>query len=246
MAIRVALCAMLIVSAAPAQWKRYVHTLEGGGNDSPPPHDLRYFRADPCLRGDKNDRVTKCGDEPSGADLEQRSKTRTNLRLVGKIGAFTIYDMEYLFDLDYPGPHMRSVLVETPRHEVHEIIVQEKVPNGTLFPSKILPAGRQRVLSVRFDSGGMHHDVAEDLFVVLPSGEVLLDLKPVIQAAREAVPRGMEIDPRSSYCDLKALVFRGTTGPDSMVSPYCEGHVEVPFRIEHGRVLAGKAAYYPQ
>jgi hypothetical protein len=92
----------------------------------------------------------------------------------------------------------------------------------------------------------MHHDVAEDLFVVLPSGEVLLDLKPVIQAAREAVPRGMEIDPRSSYCDLKALVFRGTTGPDSMVSPYCEGHVEVPFRIEHGRVLAGKAAYYPQ
>jgi hypothetical protein len=95
MLLRVVLCVIVIATTAPAEWKRYVHMPHGEWSDSPPAHDLAYFRLDPCLRSDVKDRILQCGQPPSKEDLEERAKaTHSDLSVVGKIGAFTVYDVE--------------------------------------------------------------------------------------------------------------------------------------------------------
>ena len=87
---------------------------------------------------------------PSEAEIQRWARTRTNLRIVGKIGDFTIHEVEYFLDIGYPGPHLRSVLVETPGHVFHEIYLQESL-SGVIFPTEILRAGQQPVIKVKWD-----------------------------------------------------------------------------------------------
>lgn len=248
MAIRAVLCLILLAAASPAQWKRHVETLERGRVDSPPARDLDYFKVDPCSRSDKSDQFTPCEEPPSEEEIQRRAQTRTDLRVVGKIGSFTVYDVEYFFALDYPGPHMRLTLVEAPGHRFHEICIQEKLPSGTLFPTKIFQAGKQPVLSLTYDEGGMYHNLVERLFAISGGVAVLLDLGPVVRAAEGALPQGM--GQFQSAFDFKSLVYSiGTERLDAKAGlkvACCEGRIEVPFRIEKGIVVAGKAQYIPE
>jgi len=250
MVIRAALCMVLFAAASPAQWKRYAETYERGGIDSPLAHDLQYFRVHPCSRSDKKDRFTYCEEPPSEAELQRRAQTRTNLRVVGKIGDFTIYDLEYFLGFDYPGPHMRSTLVETPGHQFHEIYIEESLSGGTLFPTEILKAGQQPVIKLKYDDGGMYHIVIESYFVILDGVPVLLSFGPVERAAEEAVPDGMRTYQPASGVNFTSLVYSiGTERLDANVGPKvacCDGQVTVPFRIEKGLVVAGKAEYSPE
>jgi hypothetical protein len=249
MVIRAALCMVLLAAAAPAQWKRYAYTPQGG-IDSPPAHDLEYFKVHPCSRSDRKDRLTYCEEPPSKAELDRRAGTRTNLRVAGRIGDFTVYDLEYFFGSDYPGPHMRSVLVEAAGHEFHEILFQESsVSLSTLFPTEIVKAGEQHLIRVKYDDGGMYHYIDEHYFVMLDGVAVLLDFDPVERAAGEAVPNGMSAYQPASGFDFTSMTYSiGTEGPGPVISAKtgcCEGRVTVPFRIEKGLVVAGKAVFDP-
>jgi hypothetical protein len=248
MVIRAALCIILFAMACPAQWKRYAD-LVGGVNDSPPAHGLQYFKVDPCSRSDKEDRIADCEEPPSKAEVQRRAGTRTNLRVAGKIGDFTIYDLEYFRGLDYPGPHLRSVLVETPSHQFHEILVQERTVPGTLFPTKIVKAGQEPVIGAKCDDGGMYHSVDEHYFVMLDGVAVLLDFDTVIHAAEAILPRGVFTYQPMTIFDFTSLMYSiGTEGPGPIISAKmgcCSGRVTVPFRVEKGIVLAGKAVFDP-
>jgi hypothetical protein len=229
MAIRFALCVILIATAARAEWKRYVQMPHGHWADSPPVHDLAYFKVDPCLRSDTSDRVLQCDQRPSPAELIRQSRTRTKLRTVGKIGAFTIYDFEYFFSGLPPGPGMRSVLVETAPNQFHEIHVEQWTP----LPTQILYVPQQPVIKVKYDDGGNYRSVNEDYFVIVDNEAALLDFEPVFQAAEKVTPRDMVMWQPMSRWDFKSFVFHiqtekrhPTIGPKVAC---CMGRIEVPF-----------------
>ena len=234
MASRYILYVILLATTAFGQWKRYSRLDFGGGSDSPPPHALAYFQADPCSRTGQEDRVAQCNEHPSAAELEHRRKTHTDLQVIGKIGALTVYDLYYYFpDVDPDRPGMRSILVGATRQQLHEIHVADNSPLGTLFPTEILHVGNQGILKVKADDGGNFHIV-----------------KPVFDAAKKAVPNHMVTYQPTSQFDFDAPLFRiQTEKRDVNIGPKvacCEGRVEVPFRIERGLVIAGQATYFPR
>jgi hypothetical protein len=246
MALRAVLCVILTAATASAQWKRYGTSLMGGwATDSPPAHDLSYFRSDPCSRTDTKARVSWCCQFGS-LERKERPEAHTNLRIVGKIGVFTIYDLEYLGD-DESAPFMRSVLVQTAPGQFHEIHLQEVMSLGTLYPSEMVSAGRQAILAVRSYDGNMFHILDENYFSILPSGPVLLDFAPVLEAAERVLPADKKIFPRPQY-DFGSLVMRVETErrDASAQAEGCSGHIIVPFRVEQQRVISGTATYFPQ
>jgi hypothetical protein len=242
MFIRWTLCMTLMATAALGEWKRYVHS-EYEIVDSPSAHDLAYFRLDPCSRDDVNDRVIQCGSP------EENAKTHTEVNLVGRIGAYSVYDLQYFLARGGAKVSMRSVLVETAPNQIHEIHVRESW-DGTISLARILSAGQQSIIGVTFDDGGMYHIVYEDYYVISKGVAVLLDFKTAFDAASRVVPRGMDTYQPTSRFDFKALLFHiRTETMDRNVAANmacCEGRIEVPFTIKEGRVIAGKAKYFPE
>jgi hypothetical protein len=252
MILRCAVCILLMTATTRADWKRYLNARDGSEevpNDSPPAHDLAYFRHHPCARSNPSDRILPCADTPS--EIEDRLTTHTTVRLVGRIDAFTVYELLYFSSAHKSQPYLRSVLVETSPNQLHEIHLQEADGSGmTLFPAEILKAGQQSIIRLKFDDGGMYHIFYEDYFVVSPAGAALLDFKPVFDAADRAAPHGMSTYQPMSRFDFAALIFHIQTEKDdpnvSRKMKCCEGRVEVPFTIQGGRVLAGTAKYFPE
>jgi hypothetical protein len=110
-------------------------------------------------------------------------------------------------------------------------------------------AGQQRVIKVQSEDGGNAHNVYEYYFAILKEGAVLLDFVQVFEAASKVVPSEMVTYQPTSEFDLKSLLFRIEAEKRNVnVSAKmgcCEGRVEVLFRIELGRVVAGVAKYFP-
>lgn len=183
--------------------------------------------------------------------MEQRSKTRVVVSLVGTIGALSVYDVEYVFDPgDITRPNIRSVIVGTVPRGFHEIRVQTNGPLTTFFPLEILKAGSpQPIVKVKMDDGGNYHAVIEDYFVISEQGAIRLDFKSLFEAASKAIPSDMMMFQPTWRYDFDALVFHSETEKHDVTIgrkvACCEGRVEVPFRVEDGRVVAGEAKYYP-
>jgi len=178
-------------------------------------------------------------------------KTYTKLRIVGRIGAFTVYELLYFSGGDESKPYLRSILVETAPNQLHEIHVQEAAGSlMTLFPTEILSVGQQSIIRVKFDDGGMYHIFYEDYIVIFQDGTVLLNFEPVFKAASLVVPKGMDTYQPTTRVDFENLLLTIETEKISRdVSAKvgcCEGHIEVPFVIKEGRVIAGKGKYFPQ
>jgi hypothetical protein len=176
-------------------------------------------------------------------------KTHTTVRLVGRIGAFTVYELLY-----FSGPesqaYLRSVLVETAPRQLHEINVQEAASPMALFPAEILRIRQQSIVRVAFDDGGMDRIFYEDDVIISQGGTVLLNFEPVYKAASLAVPKGMDTYQPTTKIDFESLLFTIETEKTSRnvgaKMACCEGHIEVPFDIKEGRVIAGKGKYFPQ
>lgn len=159
-------------------------------------------------------------------------------------------------DVNLPGdgeyPATKSIILGSSPGQFHEILVREIWgPGSAIFPTIISGTGEDAVIQSTFDGGGMYHELGEDCFVILKTGAALLDLGPVEKAAvGAAAPAGMiPYNPMSRY-DFEAHVFTSETEPiDLKMGPQvscCEGHVEVRFKIENGRVIPGKAEFFPK
>lgn len=250
MVVRNVICLILLAAPANAEWQRYM----AGRLDSPPSHDLAYFRVHPCLRIDAKDRVRLwCGTAPTASELEALPpKTYTKLSNVGRIGSLTVYDLYYFFDgpedPDNPTkPAMRSVLVKSGLNQIHEIHVDDN-RGGTFIPTRIIRIGHSSILRIRYDDGGMYGMFREDYFVVSEAGTAPLDFAPIFQSASDAIPDDVVTYQPTSGFDFKTMVFRIWTEKRTLSAgpkiSCCVGRVEVPFTIRLGRVIPGVARYF--
>jgi hypothetical protein len=158
--------------------------------DSPPAHRPSYFQVDPCARSDPKDRFLQCvtGTPPPTAEPPQN--IRTELREVGDIGSFAVYDLVY-FNGEDTGEtkpvQLRSVLVKVGPDSFREVHVQEAL--GAVLPTEIMQVGQQRLIEVKPEDGGMYHIVYEDYFILTSGGLQHLDFGPVIAAAERLFRR---------------------------------------------------------
>lgn len=94
-----------------AKWERRTLTLKGERVDTPDPHPLSYFTRYPSLRDEDGDFCHLCPPDKALA-LAKQQKERAEVRLIGKIRGFAIYDVLYYFG-DEQEPGWKSILVQT-------------------------------------------------------------------------------------------------------------------------------------
>ena len=245
---------LLASSTLFGQWNRYVQTITGDRTDSPSFHTLQHFRTDPCLRTGPKERILGCGSEnPTKAEADRLAKTRTDLKLVGKIGLFRIYDLYYLYCYDDSCEDQRvrgarSILVGSASDQFHEIQFTARL--GPVYPSEILKIGTQQVLKTKSDDGGNYHFVYEDYFAFANGKAELIDLQPIWEAARGKVPKPFEVYEPASKMDFSELVFEaGTENANAGIGPKvacCIGKVSVIFQLVGGLVHVTGAKYDPE
>jgi hypothetical protein len=164
---------------------------------------------------------------------------------IGPIGGFTAFDLFYL-NGDLPEPFARSVLVRTAPNQLREIHIGA---NRVYFRTQIVEAAKQHIIKVKSDDGGNPRFVYEYYFVLLKEGAVFLDFAPLIEAAAKVAPSDVITYQPTSEFDLESLIFRIATETRNLTMgakvSCCEGRVEVPFKIQQGRVIPGVAKYFP-
>lgn len=221
--MRLAICIALMASVGHGQWLRYIHAVKSFDRapDSPPAHPLAFFRADPRARPE-SDRpcamldlcycpVQPCP-PPTRSELEERTRTHTDLRLVGTVGGLSVYELSYFLSGSNGPPDLRSVLVETAPDEIHEIHVQDRSdPFSEIYPSQLVGLEPAQVLKTKYDDGGNYHIVYEDYYTISGRGVHLLDFKPVFEAARKAVPGDMVIYQPTEMFDFNELAWTSET-----------------------------------
>jgi hypothetical protein len=241
----------LLASTASAQWPRHIHAIKGGDDgtvDSPPARPLAYFTADPRSRPDPDDLcvlLDLCDRprlQPSASEVAARSRTHTDLRLLGKMGAITFYELGYYLGERPERLEVRSILAETSPNQFYEIEVRQRENGGGLSPAELLDLEQEKLLKTRFTDGGNHHLVWDEYFDISENGWKLLDLKPLFAAAFKVIPRGMDtyVSEGQGDFEVKSLVWRIGTGTSC-----CEGRVSVTFRLEDGHVIPTGATYEP-
>jgi hypothetical protein len=187
---------VFVAATAFAGWPRY---LSGGWNgesfDSPPPHSLKYFLTDPCLRP-KDDGFAfalacTVNSTPTTEERKRWASTRTDLLEVGQIAGFTIYDLWYRRDgYSYPYFDVRSVLVKTSASEYRELNVQAR--NGDDFPaSEIVILDGEPILVAKAHPGGNHNWETQMLYMFGPGGPVTPDFTAVHDAVAKLMPPNM-------------------------------------------------------
>jgi hypothetical protein len=239
------LCASLLATPAMAQWERHI----GNHTDVPPAHDLPFFEQNPCARGKAESspalKEVFDGAMVMGAEVGI-GKVKTELTAVGQIGKYTIYDLVYTFDEEF-SPTMRSILVQTGPREYHEILVQAIPYLCILQPAEIVHAGTPSVILAAFEDGGMYRFPLRNYLVVGPSGASELDFSSLDKAEKTVVlPKGMRTWEPASEFDLANMLYTiGTEleSESSVKTACCVGRIEIPFRIEGHRVIAGAAKY---
>lgn len=230
--------------AEAADWKRHIQTVTGSWADFPPARSLSYFQVDPCARSDPKDRFLQCGYEKPAAASQ---KNPTRLIEVGRIGGHTVFDLTYEPFRDERGKvwpiQLRSVLVKVGPDLFREVRVEEV--NGEVLPTRIITVGHEKLLMIKYEDGGMYHYVYEDYLFVTPDGLERLDFEPVETAATKALPPGQFNWQPTTVYGLDKLIYRIDSGKQRRRMACCDGRVEVPYKIENGKVIPGKAVYKP-
>jgi len=96
--MRTATLTLFLAAGALANWERHVSMEKGAWTDFPSPHSLEYFTANSCVARAPNAREGTC------------FKARAELKGIGLIGKFGIYDLNYFFDTptNRPEPSTRN------------------------------------------------------------------------------------------------------------------------------------------
>jgi hypothetical protein len=233
-----------------ASWQRYAYTAKGYYSDIAPAHFRSYFLVHPCLRGDPEGGLIKC---PAQKAPSEAFNARTELLEVGKIGDFSVFDLNYYFaDQDHPrdAPGMRSVLIQTGPDQFQEILAIEafgEMPLG-VGASAIFQAGSGQILRAITRESGYREPPFEIYFALFDEGAVQLDFDGLPYAAQSAIPDGKgKIWPLSAKFDFPSLTWTvGVKGEGENVT-CCQGSVTVAFRIERTEtVVPTGAKYEPQ
>lgn len=254
MALRILVYLTLGVTTAFAGWQRSVNLWNEDIADTPPPHPLKYFQVDPCLRPDTDalgqalDCTYDGAPAPSPVERERRVNTQTELIEVGRIGEFTIYDLWYSrgIPFPYPGPDVRSVLVKTGADEYRELDVRLRL--GYAFPaSAIVNLDGEPILIVKSHDGGNHNRIDREYYMFRQGEPARPNFQDVGRAVRELTLGNMAVLTRADDYDLMTVVvelYRNDLNlPPALVTE--RGRITVAYRFVDGRAVVTSSKYVP-
>jgi hypothetical protein len=237
---------VLILPAGAAKWERYVHKGKGSGVDHPEPHPLSYFTRNPSL----NDAGGVCNTCPS-------KKQRTEVRLVGKVHGFKIYDVFYYFTRRWINPppgnaelhderlEWKAILVRAGPNQYREIWRSEKT-QGDIFPSFLFQVGNETLLGLVDECYRLYCE--KQNWWVTKDGVLRIDISPIWKAAGEVLPEGHviydEFNGRKHFAagqtQVRMLKVK-KSGPYRLA----KGAITVNFTLERGQITVTGVKYDP-
>ena len=231
-----------VVSSATTKWERRIITPKGDRVDTPSTHPLSWFTQYPSLRDEDHGLCITCSPEQRLAEAKQ-TRAKAEVRLVGRIGSFDIFDVFYVFDND-PVPSWKSIIVRTGRDEYREIWHYQKNEGG-IWPSFLVKIGHDVVLGLEDDC--YRQNVIREYFWFTKDGPGRIDFRPIWAAAKLTVPHNTKVwggfDGR-----LELPVGRMRVGLITDPDWRCcsTGVVDVSFVLRAGRVVVTKQRLLPE
>jgi hypothetical protein len=215
---------------------------KGTSTDTPKPHALRYFTADPFLRDDGGDFGAQC--TPRGrAECARTYSVRTEVQTVGVLAGYRIIDVLYSVNTKQsPGPdrvNWKSILVRVGPDRYREIFhLQNFYSTVSIMPSQIIQSGRERVLATMDRDGGNGGDCWEGYWWFDPSGPHPLDFSRLHAAIQSRVPKGLLLGITCSYLDLSSERVQSWVQKADAQCHACDylGKVTAQFRL-NGPIL---------
>ncbi len=163
----------------PGPWKRHVMTPKDRWFDKPEPHPLAYFTAYPALLNESGDFCYLCTPEKKLAAAKAAKEPRAEVRLVGKIGTLSIYDVYYRFQSE-GSVDWKSILIKTGPDSYREIYHCEPTQvDARALPSVLIRVGREVMLHSQYFVGGNKGMVEDDYYSFRPNGPIRVDLPKV-------------------------------------------------------------------
>lgn len=238
---------MLFATLAHASlWQRHVQSGKGDSFDSPRPHPLAYFTRNPFLRDDADQFCSACTQSDKAA-MRSRHKFRTEVRKVGKLYGFTVYDVFYSFDDDIATKQIdwKSILVEVSPGQFREIYHLQPIA-GQIKPSFFLKVGAEEILVTRDLIPGTGNNYYEDYFWLSPSGAARIDIEAIIKAVQSVLPPGLGVW-NGGGLHIGALRYhmRVWKESDSHCCP-TGGSVDIRFRLDGSRIVVTSKRYDPR
>jgi hypothetical protein len=242
----VLLLAAVLNLRADAVWQRHVLTGKGERTDLAAPHTLEYFTRYPMLREETDPFCYLCTPEKRLSEAK-KYKVKTELRYIGTIHRFAIYDLFYRFNKP-SDPDWKMILVKSGPDEFREIYHCEPTQvDARAVRSSIVIVSREGVLSCVYWVGGNKGWHTDDYYWFDEAGPHPLHLTPVTDAAQSMLPKGYELwpctDGRALDSSAKLRWWVQKKGDWGCCSG---GEVEVHFKLDHGRVVVTRTRYDPE
>lgn len=224
---------LLLALPAAAEWQRHIITPKGERFDTASPHLLSYFTRHPSLRDLDNDICPLCSPEKRVA-LARKQKERAEVRLVGYIRGFAIYDVFYFFG-EEPDPDWKSILVRTQPGKYREIWHYQRNEGG-IWPSYLVKVGQETVLGHEDDC--YKQDILQEYYWFGKGRPVRIDFSPIWKAAESVVPEGTTVwGGYDGRIDLPAGRIRVGLIREPNWRCCSQGIVEVKFELSNGQVV---------
>ena len=238
----------LLFAASPhaAVWQRHVRSGKGDSLDTPDPHPLAYFVRDPFLRDDGYDFCTDC--TPAGkAAVHTRHKFRTEVRKVGELQGFAIFDVFYRFDdhIDSGEIDWKSILVQVSPAQFREIYHLQPTA-AKIEPSFLMQAGSDEILATRDLIPGTGNNYYEDYFRFSPAGVVQIDIESIPNVLRSILPSGSGVW-KGGGLDMRSLSYHMPVWKegDANCCP-SGGTVDLKFRLDGARLIVISKHFDPK
>lgn len=244
------ICLLLVVASANASananvWQRDVQTAKGDHLDTAEPHPLGYFIRDPFLRDDGDQFCVDCTPEGK-ATVHNQHRFRTEVRRVGSLDGFAIFDVFYRFDDHVESGEIdwKSILVRVSPGKFREIYHLQPIA-GKVVPSFFLKAGAEQILATRILIPGTGNNYYEDYFWFSPTGAVRIDIEAIDMALKSILPAGSGVW-KGGGLDMRSLHYHSFVWRegDGNCCP-TGGAVDIKLRLDGGRLMVTSNHFDP-
>ncbi len=237
------LISLAVVPIGP-QWQRLVFTAKGDFQDSSIARPLDYFVNDPFLRDDGNEFCTSCTPAEKAA-IHLKMKSKAEVRFVGKLKGYSIYDVIYYFGSE-KIIHWKSILVEVTSGQFCEIYhLQPAQANVKIGPSFIFSVGEEQLLGTRDAIPGTGAFFYEAYWWFDRDGTVLMDFSPIGKAVDSILPKDTYIA-KGYGLDLRSLKYAIDVWKKG--DPNCcptGGSISITFKVVKGKIVITGKRYIP-
>lgn len=229
----------------PTPWQRMLVSGKGASFDTPGVHSLSYFTHDPFLLDDGDDFCGACTPQDKAAAGTQH-KFKTELKKVGVLNGYGIYDVLYSFDdhINAGEIDWKSIVVSVSPGHFREIYHLQP-PSAQIAPSFLLKVGTEEILTTRslIPGTGNHYDEAYWWFG--PDGPVRIDIESIPDVLPSLLPAGYEVR-KGAGLNMKTLTFqRSVWKPGDANCCPTGGAVTLRFQLDRGRLVVIGKNYDP-